>query len=1021
MKNLKFSIIFLFGIIFFSNLVFAVGVTSCGYLNSADTVYVLQNNVTSTTSCLYVNATNITLDLNGYTITYGNQDNDTSFTGVYSNQTYTDIKNGFILMGANAAVAQPRYGVYFSATASNGTIENLNIFNNTYGIILYGADYNIVNNITSNYGSYGIYLYSGSDYNIISNINSNNKSVYGIYLSSSDYNNITNAITIYDGSGIYLYGSDYNLINNITSNYNYNYGIYLYTGSDHNNITNAITNHNSRGIYLYFLLFSTVDYNTLENITSNSNDVYGIAVSGGDYTTIRNVTSNSNGVHGISIWSGSSHCNVTNIVANSNIDSGLYVGDADHSILTDLILNYNTRYGLTAIDGLLNATFINLTANYNIRSGITLQQGVYNSTVTNFTTSNNMIDGVLLIENVYGNVFTNGIVDSNTETGVYLNYSWNNNFTNITSTSNQVNGFYFWNSSTNNVIKNSIIQNNSLYGLYFENFNSWFPQYNTFYNNLINNSANYYNTTSLTNYFNTSSSVSTNIVGGTNSGGNYWGFPNGTGFSDTCADSDKNGVCDSSYSFNGGIDYLPLAKENIPPNVSLPVYTNLTLSNNASVIDLNIYVADTLSSISKCFVNINGTNQTISASGNWCNSSSIYLTGLTEGDHQMLVYANDSANNFALNDSYFIQIDNTIPALEINSPEAITYTTSYILFNVTATDDLGISSCVYSLDDNSNISLTNSEGNYWTRTPSVSDGSHDITFYCTDTSNNVASLSRSFTLDLPEEESSGGGASITQDTSVLSIEKSISIIWDKLFADEEKTSAVSVEGIKLTKISLQPNKNISGASIIVKSISKTLHPNYFSGLTLDNVYQQFQINKTGFTNDDLKYVSFEFKVEKSWLGSKPVSSINLQRKDENSSAWERLNTTLLSSDSTYYYFKATSLGLSLFSIYFDEEVCIPNELFCSGDSLKLCQEDADSLLVEVCEFGCSEGKCLEYWEPDENESVFLRFTRLIFGTWLTFGTLVFSIIVAIIAISLILVSYITFKYFERQRIFRRKI
>ena len=952
-RKLKFLFIFLFGIILFSTFSGAVDVTDCGYLNSADTTYVLQNNLTTTTTCFYINATNVTLDLNGYEIIYGNQDNSTTFYGIYSSKDYTNIKNGSVTRGSNAINSQDRRGIYLGAV-DNGTVENMNLSMNGYGI--------------------------------------------------------------------YTFNSDRNILNNITANYNYYNGVYLYYASDRNNLSNIVTNYNNgSGIYLNNLLIYTVDYNRFENITSNSNGNRGIYVYGGDYTTLTNVISNSNGISGTSFSLSSKYPVITNITANDNEDGGVEVlSGADNCIVRDIIANGNTRYGLAVVD-VINCTLTNITANNNLRAGITVQSYTENSTITNFTVNNNTLAGLYVIINVYNNLFENGIANSNIDTGVYFNNSYNNNLTNFTVSSNLINGFYFWNASTGNIVNNSVI-NNSSYGLYFQNVDTGLPESNVFYNNLINNTINTYNATALTNYFNTSSSVSTNIVGGTNSGGNYWGYLNGTGFSDTCADSDKNGICDLSYSFSGGIDYLPLAKENIPPVISLPIYTNLTLSNNASLIDLNIHVTDTLSSISKCFVNINGTNQTISASGNWCNSSSIYLTGLSEGNHQITVYANDSANNFALNNSYFIQIDNTIPALEINSPEAITYTTSYILFNITATDDLGVSSCTYSLDDNSNISLTNSEGNYWTRTPSVSDGSHDITFYCTDTSGNIASLSRSFTLDLPDEESSSGGSSsITQNASPLLIEKSVSIIWDKLLANEEKISSVSVEGIRLTKISLQTNKNISGASIVVKSISKTLHPSFFDGLTIDNVYQEFQINKTGFTNDDLKYVSFEFKIEKSWLGEKPTSSINLQRKDETSSIWERLNTTLLSSDSDYYYFKATSSGLSLFSIYFDEEICIPNELFCSGDSLKLCQENADSLLIEVCEFGCSEGKCLEYWQPDENESVFLRFTKLLFGTWLTFGTLVFSIIVAIVMISLILVSYVTFKYFERQGIFRRKI
>ena len=42
-------------------------------------------------------------------------------------------------------------------------------------------------------------------------------------------------------------------------------------------------------------------------------------------------------------------------------------------------------------------------------------------------------------------------------------------------------------------------------------------------------------------------------------GGNIWGNPDGTGFSQTCVDTNKDGICDSNYTLDpGNVDYLPL-------------------------------------------------------------------------------------------------------------------------------------------------------------------------------------------------------------------------------------------------------------------------------------------------------------------------------------------------------------------------------------------------------------------------------------------------------------------------------
>lgn len=47
-------------------------VNFCGYLSTPNTTYVLKNNVTSEGSCFFITAENVTLDLNGYTVTYDN-------------------------------------------------------------------------------------------------------------------------------------------------------------------------------------------------------------------------------------------------------------------------------------------------------------------------------------------------------------------------------------------------------------------------------------------------------------------------------------------------------------------------------------------------------------------------------------------------------------------------------------------------------------------------------------------------------------------------------------------------------------------------------------------------------------------------------------------------------------------------------------------------------------------------------------------------------------------------------------
>jgi PGF-pre-PGF domain-containing protein len=62
--------------------------------------------------------------------------------------------------------------------------------------------------------------------------------------------------------------------------------------------------------------------------------------------------------------------------------------------------------------------------------------------------------------------------------------------------------------------------------------------------------------------WNLSKTKGTNVVGGPYIGGNYWALPNGTGFSQTQKDINKDGICDLPYNITEdelNIDILPLA------------------------------------------------------------------------------------------------------------------------------------------------------------------------------------------------------------------------------------------------------------------------------------------------------------------------------------------------------------------------------------------------------------------------------------------------------------------------------
>ena len=108
------------------------------------------------------------------------------------------------------------------------------------------------------------------------------------------------------------------------------------------------------------------------------------------------------------------------------------------------------------------------------------------------------------------------------------------------------------------------VTSNSVHGMFVCKLSERNSIYNNYFNNtemiIKNGDGNVYNTTK---------TAGTNIVGGPYIGGNYWGKPDGSGFSDTAIDKDMDGISDSAYTITNSIysDYLPLVT---PPTPGAP-------------------------------------------------------------------------------------------------------------------------------------------------------------------------------------------------------------------------------------------------------------------------------------------------------------------------------------------------------------------------------------------------------------------------------------------------------------------
>jgi len=125
------------------------------------------------------------------------------------------------------------------------------------------------------------------------------------------------------------------------------------------------------------------------------------------------------------------------------------------------------------------------------------------------------------------------------------------------------------------------------------------------------------------------------------------------------------------------------------------------------------------------------------------------ITDLLEGTYTYYIWINDTAGNFNQTEIRTIIIDLLPPSIIIESPLNKSYNTSIIDFNVTATDIVTrVDTCSYSLDNASNITLSNDTGtHFYGKNSTMTDGKHTVTIYCNDTTGNMNSKTQYFTVD----------------------------------------------------------------------------------------------------------------------------------------------------------------------------------------------------------------------------------------------------------------------------------
>lgn len=465
-------------------------------------------------------------------------------------------------------------GGYFTGGYNNVTIKNCIITGGFYsGIWFDVASYgNIINNTASS-NEYGFHVFSNG-------------------YDTSHYNNLINNTAINNTLGFRIaYISYHTLVGNIANN-NSNSGILLDASSHINVINNTANNNVYGGIGIAY-----GNYNNLTNNIANNNGGNGIGITGADYSNIINNTANNNS-NGIYLTSSSNNNTIINNTANLNAGYGLYVTGSTVNTFANNVFNRNTNasvylegpvYYINRCTG-NNSNCYQSPCNYSQSTCTLFCSGcVWGPGTPAYPVGNDVFTGNILTGGTYGfdirditnNSFTGNIITGNSY-GIRLNQTASNN---------------------------------------------------TIYNNYFNNSVNAKDGGN--NFWNTTKTLGTNIIGDPYLGGNYWSDYNGQ-------DTNGDGLGDTNVPYNSGGnilnggDYLPLvsyAPDTTPPTITILSPANTTYSTTS--VPLTFTINEPTSWI----------KYSLDGKANVTITGNITLTSLANGSHNVIVYANDTSGN----------------------------------------------------------------------------------------------------------------------------------------------------------------------------------------------------------------------------------------------------------------------------------------------------------------------------------------------------------------------------------------
>lgn len=385
-------------------------VYECTNLSTSGTTYQMNTSISATDAdCITINATNVTLDCQGFRLTFGGTGGGHSGVALAENATTTIIQHcNFSQSSTNAN----NYAIRFTNYPHNSTIYNNTFFikNSSYGISLTDASINNVSlnnfyllgdsataiklsNSNESYVSFGTMMLTGASnygFNVANsqsanvssyNISSDKNSATGIYFSgTTNTSQIVNCSFFMSGNSSKAIQTSSPESMNISCN-NISMtgttstdGIHMTTGRAINISGNIITltGTSSYGVYLNAITYSFAFKN---DINMTAADSYGIYATSTNYSLIYDNWINNSGANTIGLLH--SHSKRSNFTANfittyGDLGHAVYVNNLQYILMdyNNITTRGNYSDGIYIVNSAdnnnISANWINTTRGYAI-------------------------------------------------------------------------------------------------------------------------------------------------------------------------------------------------------------------------------------------------------------------------------------------------------------------------------------------------------------------------------------------------------------------------------------------------------------------------------------------------------------------------------------------------------------------------------------------------------------------------------------------------------------------------------